>query len=86
MRTDDRYKWMKVCSAVCLAVAAIAAILLLVFPSPSGFLGNPSGPIPVPPATDLNAPPDQLTYNTGGQPWEPLPSHPNITDPVIPDR
>ena len=45
--------------------------------------GDPSGPIPDPPPSDPNAPPDQPGHGTGGQPWDPSPDDPTVADPVV---
>ena len=45
--------------------------------------GDPSGQVPCPPPSDPNAPPAQPDHETGGQPWEPGPDHPNVADPVV---
>lgn len=55
-------------------------------PPNGGTPGNPSGPIPCPPATDPNRPPDQPTHGTGGQTWDPGPDAPTVADPVIPTQ
>lgn len=51
-------------------------------PPNGGTPGNPSGPIPCPPATDPNRPPDQATHGTSGQPWDPAPDAPTVADPI----
>lgn len=48
-------------------------------PPPNGGLGgNPSG--------EINQPLDQATHNTGGQKWDPWPSHFHVADPVMPGQ